>query len=897
MREWEEEISRWLAGSRYPQAREAELVKELTRHLDECYEALISQGATEKVAYRATVAKLYAGSLSVRSLRMTQPPINGVPVILTKRSRNIFRDLWQNLRYGVRMMLKNPGFTTTAVLTVALGIGATTAIFSVVYATLYEPMPYPNPDQLMMVWTKFSEGRGSVAAGDFFEWKRRSKTFQYIEAWSGGAFNVATADRPEQVDGSVVTPDFYQMVGVRMFLGRGFLPEEGQTGKDRVVILSHRLWNQHFGADRAIIGKQIRMNGEPYTVVGVLPPGQADRHPSQLWVPLAFKPEQLNHDTHWLLVMGRLKDEVSQAQAQAEMDGIARQLAQEHPNSNAKKSISVEPLHNNFLPQTTIKNLWLLLGAVGFLLLIACVNVANILLARGTTRQREVAIRAALGASRTQLFRQFLTESVVLAAVGGALGIYLAWLIIDVIVRYVPMNMLPSEADVRISIPVLLFTLGTTLLAGMLFGCAPAWQASRLDLNDVIKQGGRAGLGAGRRGLRRVLVVVEFGLALTLLAGGGLALRSFWNLTKVDLGVRTERVLTFLLPVPEQRFSEPEKITPYYRQLLGRIESVPGVEKAAVMTGMPTRGTGFGMPFTIVGAPPVDPAARPGAGFQMITPGYFETFGIRVIKGRRLTEQDTADNTRVAMVNENFANRYFSGMDPLAQRILVDGLTPGSMKLGPPVEWRIVGVFHNVRNGEGLRSDYPEIYVPFWQSSWPQAAVAVRTAGDPSSLIKSIAAAVNSIDPDLPLAGVKTMDQQVSEVLAIDRFGLVLYGSFAALALLLAAVGIYGVTAFAVAQRTHEFGLRMALGAKGGQILSLVLREGGTLVLIGLAVGLGGAYLVGRVMQTTLYGVSALDAGAFGIAAFVLLMAALMACYFPARRASRVDPMIALRHE
>jgi len=543
------------------------------------------------------------------------------------------------------------------------------------------------------------------------------------------------------------------------------------------------------------------------------------------------------------------------------------------------------------------RNLWMLLGAVGFLLLMACVNVANPLLARGTTRQREVAIRAALGASRAQLFRQFLTESLLLAVAGGVLGVYLAWFLIDAIMAFVPMNMLPSEADARISIPVLLFTIGATMLAGLLFGCAPAWQASRLDLNEVMKQGGRTGAGVGRRGVRRALIVVEFALALTLLAGGGLALHSFWNLTRVDLGVRTERVLTFFLPVPQSRFSETERVTSYYRQLLGRIEAVPGVENAAVTTGIPTRGTYFGMAFTIVGAPPVDRSARPGAGFQMVTPGFFETFGVRVIKGRRFTEQDTASATRVAVVNENFANRYFPGVDPLAQRIVIDGLIPGSRKMGPPVEWQIVGVFHNVRNGQGLRRDRPEIYVPFWQSPWPQASVAVRTVGDPASVTSSIAAAVNSIDPDLPLAGVKTMDQQVSEVLAFDRFGMVLYGSFAALALLLAAVGIYGVMAFAVAQRTHEFGVRMALGARGAQILRLVLREGGTLAFIGLVFGLGGAYLVGRAMHTTLYGVSALDTVAFSAAAFVLLVAALLACYVPARRASKVDPMVALRHE
>jgi putative ABC transport system permease protein len=814
---------------------------------------------------------------------------------LTLSSGGIMRTLWRNLSYGARTLVKSPGFTAMAVLTLALGIGATTAIFSVVYATLFEPMPYPKSDQLMMVWTRYAEGRGSTSVGDYLEWKRRSTSFQYLQAWNGGSFNVASSERPEQVDGSIMTPDFFRMTGTRMFLGRDFLPEEGDVGKEHVVILSHRLWNKHFDANREIIGQQIRLNGEPYTVVGVAPPGMHDRLPHQLWVPLAFKPEQVNHDTHWILVMGRLKDGVSQAQAQAEMQEIARQLAQEHPNSNANLSASVEPLHNNFLPDTTIKNLWMLLGSVGFLLLIACVNVANLLLARGTTRQREVAIRAALGASRWRLFNQFLTESLLLAAAGGALGVYLAWLMIDAIMGFVPANMLPSEADVRISVPVLLFTTAATMSAGLLFGCAPAWQSSRLDLNEVMKQGWRAGV--GRRGVRRALVVVEFALALTLLAGGGLALRSFWNLTRVDLGVRTEHVLTFFLPVPSSRFSEPGRVAPYYRQLLGRIDAVPGVERAAVATGVPTRGAYFGMPFTIVGAPPVDPSARPGAGFQMVTPGFFDTFGIRVIKGRKFTEQDAENDAHVAMVNENLANRYFPNVDPLEQRVLVDGFTPGSMKLGPPVEWRIVGVFHNVRNGDGLRGDSPEIYVPFWQSPWPQVSVAVRTAGDPADMTRSIAAAVNSIDPDLPLAGVKTMDQQVSEVLEVDRFGMVLYGSFAALALLLAAVGIYGVTAFAVAQRTHEFGVRMALGARGANILGMVLREGGTLASVGLVFGLGGAYLVGRAMRSTLYGVSALDIGSFGAAALALLAAALMACYVPARRAGKVDPMVALKYE
>lgn len=805
--------------------------------------------------------------------------------------------LGRDFHYNVRLLLKKPGFTAVAVLTLALGIGATTAIFSIVYATLFESLPYPKPEQLVMVWSQTDRGRSSVSAGDYLEWARRSTSFQYLEAWGGGTFNVATAERPEQVQAALMTPGFFRMTGTPMWLGRDFLPEEGEVGKDRVVIMTHRLWSQHFGANYDIIGQQIRLNGEPYTVIGVAAPGMRDRQPSQLMLPLAFKPEQLNHRSHWLRVMGRLREGVSLQQAHSEMQGIARQLAEEHPQTNTNRDASVEPLQNNFIPEKTIRNLWLLLGSVGFLLLIGCVNVANLLLARGTTRHREVAIRAALGATRAQLFRQFLTESLMLSLLGGALGIYLGRLLIDGIAAIMPVQMLPSEADVRISIPVLLFTLLASLAAGLLFGGAPAWQASRLDLNEVLKQGGRTGAGVGGRGVRRALVVMEFALALTLLAGGGLALRSFWNLTRLDLGVRTDHVLTFSLPVPQGRFTNADRVVSYYRHLLETIEAVPGVETAALTTGLPLRGTGS-RSFRIAGAPPDDPGARTSAGFQMVTPGYFETFGIRVIKGRHFTEQDNAVGAKVAMVNETFARQYLPDIEPLTQRIVVSQPISGNSQSSQEVEWQIVGVFHDTRDGEGLRGDgSPVIYVPFWQSPVPRVSVAVRAASDPENLTPSLAAAIHSVDPDVPLAGVKTMDQLVSETLSFDRFGMVLYGSFAALALLLASIGIYGVMAFATAQRLHEFGIRMALGATGGQILSQVLREGLTLAICGLGFGLGGAYLVGRAMESSLYGVSALDVGALSVVAVVLLTAALFASYFPARRASRVDPTVALRDE
>lgn len=804
--------------------------------------------------------------------------------------------LRQNLVYTLRTLLKSRSFTITAVLALALGIGSTTAIFSVVYA-VFEPMPYPKPDQLVIVWSKVRDNRNSASAGDFLEWARRSNSFQGMGAWAGGSYNVATDDRPQQIAGSRRTPGFFTMEGLPMLLGRDFLPEEGQPGSDRLVILSNRLWLRHFGADQGIVGKDIRMNGEPYTVVGVLQPGIYDRLNSQLFVPLSFRPEQINHDAHFILVMARLKDGVSIAQAQSEMVGIAAQLETEHPQSNANWTVSVEKLHLNFVTESTRRNLWMLLGAVGFLLLIACVNVANLLLARGTSRQREVALRAALGASRSRLFGQFLTESLVLALMGGVLGLLFAGYIIDAILAVLPPvgTMLPSEADIRISIPVLIFTIAVTTAAGLLFGSAPAWQASRLDLNEVLKAGGRTGAAGERRNARRLLVVAEFSLALTLLATGGLAVKSFWNLTRVELGIHSEQVISFFLPVQGKRLNGADQIRSYYGQLLDKIGAIPGVRRVAALTGTPAQGSMFGMPFTIVGQPADDPSKRRGAAFQMVTPGYVDALGIQMVNGRAIDERDTATSARVAIVNEHFANQYLSGLDPLTQRIAVPELVPGT-RPGKPVEWQIVGVFHNLR-GAGDREDYPEINVPFLQSPWPQASMVVRTDGNPEGLIPSIAAAVNSVDPDLPLAGVKTIDQIVSESLAIDRFSVVLFSCFAVLGLLLAAVGIYGVMAFGVARRTQEFGVRMALGAQRSQVIRLVLREGTLLALVGAIVGLAGAYLVGRAMQSTLYGVEAMDFPAFGASCLLLLAAALLACLVPALRASRVEPIEALRYE
>ncbi len=807
-------------------------------------------------------------------------------------------NLWRDARFGFRLLRRSAGSSAIAILALALGIGANTAIFSIIYAAILAPMPYPNPNQIVMVWSKINGNHNGVSAGDYLDWRNQSSSFQILSAWSGASFNLSASATPEQVDGRFVTPGFFsELFGTPPMLGRDFLPEEAQVGRDHELILTNEFWRRRFGANRNIIGQLVRVNGESYTVVGVLAPGAYDRLGEHMFAPLAFKPEQINHDFHWLLVAGRMKPGVTIPQAQANMDVVTKHIADAYPQSNKSWGSSVERLQNDFFGRDAQNALWLMMGAVVFVLLVACANVANLLLARGMARQKEIAVRASTGASRGELFGQFLTESVMLAGIGGVLGIGVAWVTLKALMAAIPTGTLPSEADVRLSLPVLGFTLAATMLAGLLFGTAPAWHASSLNLNEVLKEGGRTTSGAGRHRLRRALVVTEFALALTLLTGAGLALHTFWNLERVDLGIRRDHVLTFSLPVPQGKLTTPEQITAFYKLLLAKIEALPGVEHAAVSTGLPLEGTFFGMPFTIAGKTVTDPSSRPGAGFQMTTPEYYATYGIQVTKGRSFTEQDTADGLHVAMVSERFAKQYLGTADPLTQRILVEQLIPGVTKLGPAIEWQIVGVFHDVRSGNLRQANRAQIDVPFWQSTWPDTVVSVRTSNDPGVLTKSIAAVVLTMDPDLPVSNVRTMDQILDSDLSGDRLETSLLGTFAALALILASLGIYGVMSFAVAQRTHEIGLRMALGAGPARVLRLVITEGMTLTAIGLALGLAGSYLVAKAMQSALYGVGSMDPMVLGAVSTVLAGTALLACYVPARRAMRVDPMVALRYE
>jgi putative ABC transport system permease protein len=799
-----------------------------------------------------------------------------------------------SVRYGLRMLRKKIGLTAAVVLTLMLGIGATTAIYTVVYAVLLAPLPYPHPEQLVIVWSKVNGNDNGISAGDFLDWKQQSHSFQQLVAWTGGSFNLSTSEQPEQVIGKRATPGWFAMQGIPFLLGRDFLPEEGVPGRDREVILTYKLWKR-LGANRNVLGRPLRLNSEDYTIVGVLTPGVADRFDEELTVPLAFRPDQINHDYHWLLAMGRLKPDVTLHQAQADMDAVTAHIAAAYPKSNKGWGASIELLQNDFLPKERIRNLWLLLGAVGFVLLIACVNIANLLLAKGAARIREIAIRAAVGASRARIFAQFLVESLLLALIGGGLGIGLGFGLLRAILSVIPEGILPSEANFQLDIHILVTALAATTICGLVFGCAPAWYAARVDPGESLKDGGRTSAGVSSNKLRRGLIAGEFALALALLAGAGLAIHSFWNLTRVDLGVQTDHILVFGLNHPDSRFQTPDQMNAYYQQVLSVLRGVPGVTSAATVTGLPLRGPSDGMPFTVVGGPEyADPSMRPGAGFQSVSPDYFKTFGIQVTRGRAFADQDTSTSVRVALVNEEFVSRYLKGLDPLQQRLSIEQIIPGLPQLGPAVEWQIVGVFHNVRYGD-FRDPFPEVDVPFPQSLARNANIGVRTAGDPAAMSKTIAAAVHSVDPEIALANLHTLEQIKEESLGEDRYTMVLFACFAGVALLLAAVGIYGLIAFAVSQRTSEIGLRLALGASRVSVIRLVLREALLLALIGLSVGFAGSIFVGRAMRSTLYGVAALDYFVILAVGLILLSTALFASYWPARRAALTDPVAALR--
>ena len=813
----------------------------------------------------------------------------------------------RDVRFGLRMLARNRGFTAIAILALALGIGPNVAIFSIIWATFLAPLPYPNAKQLVVVWTHYKGERDGTSADDYAEWAAQSQSFERLDFQSWNGLHLTNADHSQdETTGLPTTPGFLtKNFGEHMALGRDFLPDEGTPGRDRLAILTHRLWETRYHSDPEILGKPILINDEAYTVVGVTEAGPSDRVAgTQFMVP--FRPQAGIHTEQYGNVFGRLKPGVTLAQAQAEIALMDSRLAAKRSGTDPKSwSVSVEQLKNDWLDPKLVRNLWLLLAAVGLVLLIACANVANLLLARGSARQQELALRSAMGATRRQVFGQLLTESLTLAVLGGGIGVALGWSIMKLAMAILPLAKQTAEAVVGINVPVLCFAIGVSLVGGVLFGCAPAWQAARVNLSETLKQGSRAISGRSRARTQGVLVTAEFALALTLLAGAGLALHSFWNLSRIDLGVTTDHVLTANMQArsnggqSHMTIPPPEQIVASERLLVEKLRAVPGVEDAALTTSVPLLGYGS-FPFSIAGQP-VDKQHPTAADFEALTPSFFHTFGVRLARGRFLSDSDGMGTPLAVMVNESFVRRYLAGMDPLTQRLLLARITAtsnGPPQLGPPVAFQIVGVFHDIHNDQHLTgAAQPEMVISLWQVPWPYVAIGVRAGVDPGATLSGLRSVVAEVMPNFALTQVQTLREIVDDQLTGDRFGMVLFAGFAGVALLLAALGIYGVMSFAVAQRTHEIGLRMALGAQKSEVVGLIVRGGIRLALPGMAIGLAGVFVLGRLMRSTLYGVGSVDYASTALVAAVLFGVGLLACWVPARRSAQVDPMIALRNE
>ncbi|MFY9611321.1 MAG: ABC transporter permease [Blastocatellia bacterium] len=797
-----------------------------------------------------------------------------------------------DLRYSARILLKKPAFTLIAVITLALGIGANTAIFSVVDAVLLRSLPYSEPDRLMQMFLnnpETAEGRGGYGNSDFLALKERNQSFEKVAAITGSRFSVTGSGTPEQVSGAVVSADFFDVLKVQPQRGRTFLSDEDKPGSPRSVVVSHGFWKKHLNSAADALGKSVTLNGESYAVIGVMGPDFrfSATGPSELWTTLQINPPR-NRPPYYLRVIGRLKSQPTEQEARAELAAIAAQVQQQYPGSTPKVARATA-LKQAIVGDAQL-SLSVLFGAVFFVLLIASVNVSNLLLARASEREKEMSIRAAMGASRFRLIRQALTESLSLALIGGTLGWLLALWGVDLIVALSPEN-LPRLDEISVDRRVLGFTLLITLLSGLVFGIAPALQTSHVDLNTTLKEGRRT-TGGGRNRLRGLFIVTEFGLALMLLVGAGLMIRSFLQLQRVDPGFNPDHLLTAEIVLPQNRYGTPARVGEFQQRLLQDVQSLPGVQSAAASMSLPPNLLQMRNPFVVEGQPPAPGQSQPVAEQLLISPEYFRTLGIRLSAGRPFTDGDNTSAPPVVIVNETMARSYFPNEDAVGRHIQTGDYNPAG-------RWvTIVGIVDDVKYS-GLREEpQATMYTPFLQNLWWRSLyLAVRTDGDPLSVVAATREAVWSIDRDLPVSQIKTMAQVMSESVAEPRTYTLLLGLFGGVAMLLAAIGIYGVISYAVTQRTREIGIRMALGAQTKDVVKLIVREGMTMALAGVAIGLAASFALTRVMASLLFGVGATDPLTFSVIALVLALIALLACYLPARRATKVDPMIALRYE
>ncbi|HEY6253319.1 MAG TPA: ABC transporter permease [Candidatus Angelobacter sp.] len=816
-----------------------------------------------------------------------------------RRRVNYIEHFFHDLRYGFRQLRRSPGFTIVAILTLALGIGANTAIFSFIDAVLLKPLPWDHPEQVVRVLEKVPTGNpNGISTMNFLDWKNQNTVFSALAAQASGSMALTGVDVPVQLHGLRVSASFFEIFTTTPILGRTFAPDEDQLGKERVAILSHRIWENQFGSDRSIVGRTISLDKKPYTVIGVLPPESAfDRGYADLWTPLAFEPKDMTRDFHWMGAFGRLKPGVSVEEARAGMKPIVDRIAHDFPHSNKGWSIAIDTFREIMVDSDLRLALLVLLGAVGVVLLIGCANMANLLLARGSQREREIAVRSAIGAGRRRLIRQFFTESILLAFLGGAAGILLGFGLMLGIKASLPPFSLPNEADVHLDARVLLFSVVIIFVTVVLFGLAPAIHGTRVDLANSLKEGTRgAGAGRSRRRLQNGLIVAEVAMAFVLLAGAGLLLRSFHRLQRVDLGFDPTNVLTMDLIMPAEQYPEAPAIISYLDRVMESIRAVPGVRDVAIASGIPLQGWGIGTRFRLDGET-VEHRYTHAVGVKIVSPSYFSAIGARLKKGRVLAESDTEGGLPAMVINESAANEFFKGQDALGKHIYIEQFVPGKHQRGPEVPWQIVGVIADEKN-DGLRQTTDSgVYLSYKQSPEPGTSLVVRGAIDPDHLLKEIQRAVASVNSNQALDNIKSMEQIKSETLGGDALEALLVGGFAAMALLLAAIGIYGVLSYSVVQRTHEMGIRAALGASTWQQLKLVLGSGLILALIGLTIGTAGAFGVTRLLGSLLFEVSPYDPSTLVGVAVVLAAVAIIACYIPARRATKVDPIIALRYE
>jgi predicted permease len=811
--------------------------------------------------------------------------------------------LWQDLRYATRLMLNRPGFTAVAVLTLALGIGANTTIYSVINAVFLRPLPYPEPEQIVRIFeTTRTLTESSVSPPNFVDWKGQSRVFERMAAFQGWSANVAGPEGVEQISALKISADFFPLLGVTTARGRVFLPEDDRPGSDRLVILSHGLWLSRFGGDPGLIGKVLTLDGQSFTVTGVLPRDfEFLSSEIGIWIPLRLGDEshRIKRTERYLQVIARLRPLVTLERAQAEMNGIALDLARQYPDANASTGVRLVPLHKH-LVRNLSASLLLVLGASSFVLLIACANVTSLLLARASARQKEIAIRATLGAGRWRVMRQLLTESALLFILSGAIAVLLAWWSLDLLIAIWPrssgaLNFAVSRLQTGgVDLRVLLFTALVSLATGIVFGLAPAWQTARISLNQSLNERDRSSMAglAGRR-LRQALVVSEIAVALALLIGAGLLINSLWRLRNVNPGFNPERLLTLQIASPGAASREGKENQPavFFREIASRVEAVPGVQSASVVNTTPLAGEGSLTRFTIENRPPASPADVPMVSYRVVGPGYFRVMDIRLLQGRHFIEADGPDSTAVVIINEALARQFWPNESPIGQRIRRGGLDG----FGP--WYMIVGVVSNVRTF-GIDSDpRPEIFIPHAQFRLPQMTLVARTAGDPSQHVNAIRAQIRAVNRNIPIIGVQTMEQLLSRSVAARRFTMALLSVFAGLALILAALGVFGVMSYSVTERTREIGIRMALGARAGDVAKVIVRQGMTLALIGIVLGLAASFALTPLMQSLLFGVSPADPVTFIVLAFLLAAVALAACHLPARRAARVDPMVTLRHE